>query len=575
MYQLRPYAAHVILAASLVLFGTYFFFDLPNQFLLWAAVLASTISLGIILSGTGDERTKTVAILAFVSAYHLVISIRGNAAGVASRLLIGTGNDEAYQAQLDSLVYASGFWSPGMGIGRANNQYSNYPMLPLLYTSAANLLGPQSGIAFFVNVIFPVATACLPVIFYLNTMRLLLKNNEWAMLTTYVFVLNEQFIFFDAGFSYESIAIVFFTAVLYLGARKLRSPGSVLQALLLVSLTFAHFWTDLNIVLFMCFFYAGPLLFQILRKPDLAPYSETSVLTSGLPLLLFAGMAFLAYLLFIATSSATSTGAGVIAVILTILFPAVRYFPGISGTLIEVALTVWGKMVLVLLGTMGLLSRGRTPSGYLKLLFIIGGLYIVGLEFGVPQSVSEILQRGFFFGFFLVAPVVSWTIVNSKPLMKQFKTLLLVFVMVSMIIGQQPFLYSSFVASDSLIFAGYWSSARTPFGSPLVALRTTGAAFGGYGGMQDLGEISVFYLNKSIVLDSIYRDNSRDLIIQYNVRYVALSGDTDQTLTTFFIGEYTLAGNSYVKHVLTDYSGDPMFSRIFNAGNVTLYYVTP
>ena len=243
------------LTIGLFLLSFYFFSDSTVQTLFWFSLVLSTASVGLVLASNASAKWKLVALLLFVAAIHIAPLIRGYGGGINERLIYS--RDEPYQIQLDQLVIEAKHRAPGMGLGEAT-AYSNYPMLPILAVTAFQLLGLQSGASFFSSILFPALTAILPMFWYVRSAEAITGSSDWALWSGYVFGLNEQFLFFDASFSYESLGIVFFTATMYLLTR--RRKGAILSSLMIIGLTLTHFWTNINLVLFLAASYLLPRL---------------------------------------------------------------------------------------------------------------------------------------------------------------------------------------------------------------------------------------------------------------------------------------------------------------------------
>ena len=365
--------------------------------------------------------------------------------------------DEPYQIQLDQLVIEAKHWAPGMGLGEAT-AYSNYPMLPILAVTAFQLLGLQSGASFFSSILFPALTAILPMFWYVRSAEAITGSSDWALWSGYVFGLNEQFLFFDASFSYESLGIVFFTATMYLLTR--RRKGAILSSLMIIGLTLTHFWTNINLVLFLAASYLLPRLGTSLKLR--LNTLDAQLLRPRVALPVFSAMVFAVYTSFIAQLQLRRYGPEFIFAILALFTPISRKTPEImyrSG--FELALIIIGQAVLVILGAVAFVSKRGSPSRFLKLIFLLGGMDVVVTLFFLPATVARpLIYRAFFFGFFAIAPVVAWTLhKSSRGWRLKIKALLLVLTIVSIVLIQEPwFIYPDFVADNSEIFVAGWAA---------------------------------------------------------------------------------------------------------------------
>jgi hypothetical protein len=566
----------LVLIAGFVFLGSYFFFDSANSFLLWASVIVSAAAVALVISTKCDERTKLIALVIFAVAWHIVISIRGGAAGIPSRMIFN--RDEVYQEQLDTLIFQSGSWQPGMGLGRAST-YSFFPMLPILAVVAENVFGSGTGFQIFANILFPAGTAVLPLLFYVKSMKAYTRNVDWALLAAFVFCLNEQFLFFEASFSYESLAVIFFTGLFFLISRsQLGMTRRFLVLFLLAAIIMTHFWTSFNVTFFLAIFYLSPLILRFLRR---RLSFDGTVFLPPLYLVAMAFMMLFAYSTFVSTFITSQYGAELILVLLQVLIPAPKLAPsrGLRSPL-EFDLIIVGQAVLLILGFWGFLSRKNAPSLFKKFLFLIGGIYVAMIVFGLPESVtSPVLHRGFFFGFFVISPIVAWSIASSKTaLRKNVKALFLVLTVISLVLVQEPwFIHPDFVAGDNFTYSGSWASGHIREGSVFVSMWAVGNAFGAYGRMNDLSESrSRFYSNQTIVVASFVEGNVTNVLKQYDGRYVAISTSTDAWLLRYYVQRfYDLPGQVYVSQTAHLLNGNAQLNRVMNCGDIALYNLVP
>jgi hypothetical protein len=557
--------------AGLSLLAVYYFFDLSNQFVFWFSVAVSTAAVGLLLVGANNERMGLVALIAFAAVYHFAPLLRGSGAGIGGRLIFS--RDEAYQQQVGSLVLQNGTWSSDMGTGPASS-YSLYPIMPVLSAIMSNVVGPRAGFVLFSNVMFPILTAVLPIVFYVNSIESLVGDRNWALLAGYIFSLNEQFLFFDSSYAYESLAIVFFTGVIFLISRKLRGSEAALPNILAIALTFTHFWTDFNLVLFLSLFYVAPLVLTRLFRRH--AYQDSFALRPNLSTIVIVGTLFVAYTALIAQVYLVRYGAEIAFIFLNLLGTPSRLQPQTTfRTNIEVALIILGQAVLVAYGAVGFLTRKKGPSAFLKVIFFLGGAYLVTILFGLPASVARpILHRGFFFAFIVIAPLVAWTIHKSYGRRKQLMALFLVVTVVSAILIQDPwFRYPDFVAPGSQVYAGTWASGNIMSDQAFISMRAISDTFGAYGRMRDIDLKEPFYSNESLIVSAIVEGRACSLLAPYKGHYVAVSSTTNDWLVRYYIERYyPLPGEQYVALTLHRLTYDPGFDRVFNVGFVSLYY---
>jgi len=563
---------------GLGMFGAYFFFDLGDQFVFWFSVVTSSASLGMIMAGKGNEKIRMVSLLLFAVAFHLAPMLRGHGGGIPSRIIFT--RDEAYQAQLDTLIYQSGVWHPNMGVGIART-YSLYPILPVLAAIMENLLGPRGSDVCFVNFAFPIVTAVIPLALYVGSVKRLAGNADWALWSGYIFALNEQFLFFENSFSYESIAIVFFSAAVYLLTWRTSAQAAVLTSLMLISTTLAHFWTDFNLVLFLAVLYLLPIVLRFLpRKLGRNSSVDMSVFRPRLSALLSASVLFLVYTLFVAVSVTARYGGALIDVLSQVFGGGRTLVPGTmfrSG--MEILLIIVGQAVLVVFGALGFLARRTGPSSFQKLLFLSGGIYLVTILFGLPASIARpILHRGFFFGFLAIAPVVAWTIHTSQRMdVRRIKALLLILTLVSVVTIQEPwFRYPDFVAADSQVYGAKLAANYVIAGSPFVSIRSVSDSFGVYGMMSDLGLREPFYSNQSLIVASVLEGTVCNLLRPYGGHYLVLSSSTNDWLVRYYIQQYAGGsdpGDLLVNHIMYYWGTTSGSNRIMSSGDVSLYYL--
>jgi len=560
------------LCLGLALFVSYYFLDSGDQVLFWASLAVSGVAMGSILASTASFEHKLSALLLFVGALHVGPMLRGHGAGVDSRLIFA--RDEGYQMQLDSLVQDRGSWRPDIGLGQARS-YSNYPLMPMLAVISFQLLGPRTGGVYFANLLLPILSAILPMIWYVKAINVLLRNNRWALWAGYVFALNEQFLFHDNSFSYETLGIIFFTASIYLLTKR-DHGGKGLAVIMIIATTLAHFWTNLNLVVFMTAFYLLPLAsFALQLRLD---RSDAQVFRPNMSLLVFSVITFVIYLAFVAQTYLRRYGGELVFFLSTIFLPIAREAPGtLFRSELELTLIILGQAILVIFGLIGILSRKGAPSHFLKLTFLVGGAYIVTALFLLPASIARpIIHRTFFFGFFLLAPVVAWTLhKSSSRRLTRLKAMFLVLTLVSVVLIQEPwFRYPNFVADESEVFAANWPRDGVPYASPFISMRSVTDLFGTYGRMNDLGEREPYYSNLSLIFESIRQGNACDILARSHGHYVGLSSSTDEWLIRYYVERYSSQpGAELLKEILQRWSDKSGANRVFNSGPVSLYYL--
>ncbi|MGD0176610.1 MAG: hypothetical protein ABSC50_07280 [Candidatus Bathyarchaeia archaeon] len=572
----RSLLATATLFVGLVLLGVYFFFDSGNQLMLWFSILVSSASLSSILAQTGSYKMKLAALLLFASAYHVAPLLRGGGVGLPSRLLYS--RDEAYQAQLDSLVLESGTWRPGIGLGPAF-AYSFYPSLTMVSVVVANVFGANTGVSFFVNVTFPIVTAVLPLMFYVASMGKILRDANWALWSAYIFILNEQFLFFDSSFAYESLGIIFFTLTIYLLTTRFNRAGKLLTILNILAMTFSHFWTNFNLIFFLAVFYLTPYALRLLYDRRASVMKTSSLLTLNSTTLLIAVFSFAAYSSFVATIVPLRYGIPLLLVLSQIIAPVSRIAPNPQyRSTFEIFLIILGQLVLIVFGTHGFLSRKVGPlAPFLKTIFVIGGIYLMVILFALPGSLAQpVIHRGFFFAFFVLAPVIAWTIARSgKAWRRKMKALLLVLVVVSIVLIQEPwFIYPDFVAPPSQFYAGVWASSHIPFGSPIIGTGSISDTFGTYGRLRDLG-VGSYYGNEHLIVGSFLQRNVSNLLKPYDARYLAFSSNNNSRVLRYFVEqqESTVPGQEFLSNTTQYLDQTPRFDRVLNSGYVSVYYV--
>jgi hypothetical protein len=439
----------------------------------------------------------------------------------------------------------------------------------------ANVMGPTGGLQFFVNGLFPALTGVLPLLFYVKSMRIFTGSEDWALWSGFIFMLNEQFLSFDATFSYESIGIVFFAAVFYLLARKLSSRGALLASLLVVAMTLSHFWTNFNLVLFLAIFYLLPVLVSRYYRNHSNLRADYRVFQPTLSQLLAATCLFLGFTVFLSAIYLSIYVPSILLVLSQLVAPGTTLRPGTefrSGS--DLMLIIIGQAVLVLFAAHGFLRRNENPPLFSRLVFLVGGFYLVTILFGLPAAFSRpVLHRGYYFGFFAIAPVVAWTVHNSSRCRtRQLKALLLIFTMISVVLIQEPwYRYPDFVAPSSLTYAGNWAQQAVPFDSPFAAVRSISDTFGAYGRMHDLSQGEPFS-NQTFLLTSIIQPNACRLLRSRNAHYIAFSSSTNSWLFSYFIGKYVAMPNQqYISVALSSFNR-AHFNRVYNAGYVSFYY---
>lgn len=570
--SVRRLLSAMALLVSLTLLAAYFLLGLSDQAILWLSVLLSSASEGMFLALPGQYRTKLASIILFASTWHVAPMLRGGM-GIPSRLLFSS--DEAYQAQFDSFVLQSGIWHPGTGLGPAL-AYSFYPDMPILSATTANVLGSLTGVFVFVNVIFPVLTAVLPLVFYSGAMSRLLGNAQWALWSAYLFTLNEQFLFFDSSFSYESLGIIFFTVIFYLLTRKTSWATKSITTIGLVAITLTHFWSNFNLIFFLGVFCVMPYALRLLRGRN-ATNENSSVLNFDSTTFTIALAAIAAYSVYVATVVPARFGLPLALLLTLILAPTSKIAPNFGyRTPLQISLIILGQLVLVVFGIHGFLRRRLGPSPFLKSIFLVGGIYLILILFSLPSALARpVIHRGFFFAFFVMSPVIAWTVYHSdRPWRKHVKAVLLVLVVVSAVLSQEPwFIYPDFVSPSSQFYAGVWASERVPFGSPIISMISVSTTFGSYGHMQDL-DIGPYDSQGDLILSSFLQQNVTGLLKPYDAHYVGISIDNNPRILSYFVEQYvhSVSGREYIKE--TDYylNQNPHFDRILNSGYVSLYY---
>jgi hypothetical protein len=347
----------------------------------------------------------------------------------------------------------------------------------------------------------------------------------------------------------------------------------------------SHFWSSFNFVLFLALYYSIPAVLwgrigsitRIGRSPD------SKVFQPSQSFFMLAILSFIAYSTFAAFAYVARYTTEMVFVITRVFVPTQRLTPDIGAfrSVVESIAIVLGQAVLVVFGATGFLARKRGPSPFMKILFVFGGIYVFAIMFWLPASVFRtILHRGFFFGFFAMAPVVAWTIHSSGSLhKKQLKAMLLILTVFSVVIMQEPwFKYPDFVAPDSYTHAASWVRDNTQFGSAVVPMVSLGSIFLTYGG---LGVCAVQERSSSYgdwtdeLVNRTLHGDVCDLLGPCGGHYVVLSSSTNDWLLRYYIERHTnLSGQEYVDRTVRNYGNQDGSNRVFSSGQVSLYYVT-
>jgi len=395
----------VIFVSSLAMIPIYIrsllYFD-TNPLIFRLAHLVSIVCISLILVGVGwraSARTRALLVIAWVLVLRFMIPLR------LDEGIVSNYPDMIYETQIADKILASGavsFQSPTTyGVDYVFN-----PMLELLVANLGMVLGvPLAPVLKYIGPFLGVLT----VIFLLGFYRGFL-DDKTAVISVFLAASCFHFLRFDSGTVHETLALVFFSMILY----SLPRAGaawrslSVVAAFMLVS---THFFT--SVVAFFNFLAASAL---ILILPGMLGRGLDRIQRSilGLPMMML-GLVILWYS-YIASEMlriAFHLGQEVILVFMSTwqaIFPlsppsaaGVSVWVRIVGDISVVAfaltasLGVWAIVVM---------KKHRAERSALPLAAASGMTFIIGLVLYTKlATTTDLLPRTFIYLYFLGAPL--------------------------------------------------------------------------------------------------------------------------------------------------------------------------
>ncbi len=482
--------------------------------------------------------------------------------------------------------------------------FALYPGVGLSTLSLARV----AGAPFFLAGLLVIGTAKLVIVIAVYRLLLLACRSErLASIAALIYLANPNFLFFDAEFSYESLALPLAVATLALVGVALQSRRgagrrrlTALAALVGCAVAPTHHITSYALLVILAGWGLALAVARSRRPSAAGPGPVFAVLAaSGLAVGIWLGVVGNAtggYLRPVITGAVESTwnfltGSGVA--------KTPFHSGGEANSHIEQALGAASVLVLLVLLAAGLwrLRRERpvTPLGWV--LVVLAAAYPGSLALRLTQAGSETSNRAsefLFIGLALVAASVlpkprpgspKWRAAGSRLLVSA--TVVLLFAG-GVVIGWPP---DSRVPGRPLIeadprsvepydlAAARWAAGHLPRGSLMVADRTNGLLMSAYAGQDPLiGAVHDLPL-AAIITSPWWGRTEQELLLGAHIRYVVV----DRRLA----GQLPALG-IYVDHDETDanahrrplsplaiskFEGRPNLRRVYDNGNVAIYEV--
>jgi hypothetical protein len=469
--------------------------------------------------------------------------------------------------------------------------YGSYPGLELATSSLAQV----SGLSLFASgvLLLGAARAVLAISFFLTMQRLL--GARAAGIASLVYATNLSFIFFDAQFAYESLALplaMLTVAVLIQYRPYTRSQQGVLALLLICSVVVTHFVTTLWLLILLI---AWALLDSLPRTRRIAaPIRLTGLLGSAAALAWFFGVArttTVEELGPVESSAFSSVGD-----LISGRSAAKHMFAPAAGQSDGLVLQIIGFLsvaILVILVAASLWHLRRTREPIRIVLLILMLMYPLSLVLRLTAAGTETSSRASEFvfigiGFGVAGLSRSRRFRSSRRYQFLGVVLGLVLFVGGIVVGTPPYTRLPgpyLVAADPrsidarTIAAATWVREHLPADSVFAADRSNGLALAAIG-MVDPGQglqhgQSVPYLYFSRTFDP--RD--RLTIRAFQIRYILV----DLRLSTalpyiglYFSPDEPLAGH-YTHPIprasLTKFATARHLTRIFDDGDIQIYQV--
>ena len=548
--------------------------------LFWIGLLAIFVPISIRLLGRGArEHERLLLVLTLYLALYLVSFMQYP--------LFFTSHDSLGQLRSAEDIVRTGHLFHFNPIVSA---YASYPGLELATSSLAQV----SGLSLFASgaLLIGAARAVFAISLFMTIERL--TDSRAAGIASLVYATNPSFLFFDAQFAYESLALpsAMLTVALLVRRRPhaLRWEGA-LALVLVCSVVVTHFATTLWILVLII---AWVLIDSLpITNRIAAPPRLTALIGSAVALEWFFSVAKattvteLGPVVSSAFSSVVTLVAGKSA--------AKHLFAPSSGPSDPLILQLTsflsvGILVALVAASIWHWRRAREPIKIVLLVLML--LYLVSLVLRLTSAATETSQRASEFVFIGIGlGVAGLSSRLSRPSRSyQFlgvATALIIFVG-GIAVGSAPYTRLPgpyLVGADSrsmdarTITAATWVRAHLPAGSVFAADRSNGLALAAIGlvdpaqGLQDGQWVPYLYLSPTF--------DSGDLatIRAFGIRYILV----DQRLSTAlpYIGLYFSPDEPLASHYthpipradLAKFATAPDLTRIYDDGEIQIYKV--
>ena len=514
----------LLFISSFILWMHFHLFN--NLLVFYTGIIIAFLSTAIVLLRVDEKHYGhgLLAIVGFVVIFHLM---NGGILQDSSGRMGILGTNPARELQLSLIISKEGLWKPGMGIERM--EYFSY--YPFLYFWGAIFHG-ISGIPFvIINILFRFISSVVPIVLYFFSIYNLTEDKNLSLWSTFILTLNEQILFTDSLYTYESLALMFYLVVLYsiIKSHSIRGLKSCM-ILGLTALTFTNFWTSLNFLFLLTLIY----IIFVLKQKEIGKVKRILNIRSSTVILAY--LLFSAYCIFVAFVIFTRYGNLLIEVFSNIVFPVEKYeYHAFLGyELYEKILVYAGPLVLAAYGFVGLFKSLRKHSlNFFDWLFLSGGTYLAVIVFALPISVpKDIAHRGWVFSFIMMAPTMARGFLSLNKKMQYIRTASLMIPLLGavLVVGHQIYLPASSRINTFAYQSATWAQHHMQVGARAIAMPIINDVISPYGLLQDVGRLIAGqkYYEKTML--AIYKGNVSNLMIEHRCKYLFIDEDFNQTV---------------------------------------------
>ena len=424
--------------------------------------------------------------------------------------------------------------------------------------------------------------------------RLLSRNERAAALALAIYCVGPQTLFFNAQFSYQSLALPLTVAAIYQYANRVHERGPVwAPALTSLAVAITHHVTALFVILMWCAMFAVEAVCPRRRRElrDLALLAVVSALGFGARLFV-SGNPILHYWEEIADSSRQDLGLFMEGTATKGVFVNSA---GVSSTLLE-----QGLMVLSVLVTFGALVaatrlapellRRRDPA--ITFLVLLAPLALLGPISHVARATAEVGDRSTGFTYIGVGLLVGLWLAGRPGPNRAVTTTAATALWTATFLGavvlgagplqrQVPGPYEVSADARSVDADSYeaaqWARAHLPAKSRIYSDRVGGLLAGGVGGMHTVRHVSERVDASRMLLAPTLEPADIELIRQADIHYLIV----DRRIATGLpnVGVYIESGEYGSDRrtepvpvaALTKFDSAPGVERIYDNGSVAIY----